>query len=43
MFGGYKKKKVLSLATQYVTVPESDWQTYYEKLGEVLRRARLHV
>lgn len=39
----FRKRRMLKLANKYVMVPGSDWHTYYEKMGEVLRRARLHI
>mgnify|MGYP000076615655 CR=1 FL=1 len=37
----FRKQRMLRIARNYVVTPESDWHAYYEKMGEVLRRARL--
>ena len=35
--GGYKKKKILELATKYARVRELGWETYYREMSGLLR------
>jgi hypothetical protein len=35
--GGYKKKKILKLATEYARMRELGWETYYREMSGLLR------
>jgi hypothetical protein len=35
--GGYKKKKILKLATEYARFKELGWETYYREMSGLLK------
>lgn len=37
LLGGYKKKKILKLAKEYVTKPDFSWTVYYQNMGKLLK------